>query len=65
MNVLRQISSEVKWVAFVLTRKIKSRLLFAKRLIRKPRLPNNPDGKILIHVGCGQIRFLPTIAVQN
>ncbi len=55
MDVIRKIFSELAWVAFVVGRRIKNRTLFLKRLLVAPRLPNNPDGKVLIHLGCGDI----------
>ena len=36
-----------------LRREIKLQLSFAKRRLRKPPLPRNRDGKVLIHIGCG------------
>ncbi len=55
MKVLKQFLCEFAWVRFVLARRIKSKLFFVKRLVVKPKLPENPDGKILIHLGCGDI----------
>lgn len=37
-----------------LRRKLKSELSYLKRRMVKPPLPNNSDGKILVHVGCGE-----------
>lgn len=54
-KLLKQLPSELSWLRFVLVRKIKSNLLFGKRLLAKPKLPENTDGKILIHLGCGDI----------
>lgn len=36
-------------------RKIKLKLSFAKRHIVNPSFPKNPDGKVLVHIGCGKI----------
>ena len=55
MHILKQIFSEVEWVGFVLRRRLKSRLLRLKRSFIQPQLPENPDGKILIHLGCGDV----------
>jgi len=54
-HLLRSLSMELSWAFFVLVRIIKSKLLIGKRLLVKPKLPENPDGKILIHLGCGDI----------
>ena len=37
-----------------LRRKLKSDMSYLKRRIVKPALPKNPDGKVLVHVGCGE-----------
>jgi predicted SAM-dependent methyltransferase len=37
-----------------LRRRLKLQLSFVKRRIAKPALPQNSDGKVLIHVGCGK-----------
>jgi len=33
---------------------LKLRLSHLKRLLVKPSLPKNSDGKVLVHIGCGQ-----------
>jgi predicted SAM-dependent methyltransferase len=38
-----------------LRRQLKLQLSFAKRRLRKPRLPENEDGKVLLHIGCGKV----------
>lgn len=55
MHILKQIFSEVKWAVFVVGHRVKSRVLVLKRLFIVPNLPENPDGKILIHLGCGDV----------
>lgn len=55
MPVLKKIKEELSWSGFVLRREIKSRLLLIKRIFVKPRLPRNPDNKVYIHLGCGDI----------
>ena len=55
MRLLRQILSEGGWVAFVIARRLKSRLLVVKRCFITPKLPKNPNGKVFIHLGCGDI----------
>lgn len=55
MYVLKQIYSEIGWATFVISRRLKSRVLILKRLFIRPQLPKNRDGKILIHLGCGDI----------
>jgi predicted SAM-dependent methyltransferase len=36
-------------------RNLKMRFAFLRRKLRKPALPKNPQGKVLIHIGCGKI----------
>lgn len=36
-----------------LRRSLKVQLSFAKRRLTKPLLPQNSDGKVLVHIGCG------------
>lgn len=55
MHILKQIFFEVKWAVFVVGHRVKSRVLVLKRLFIVPNLPENPDGKILIHLGCGDV----------
>lgn len=54
-HFLKKIAVELSWALFVVVRKIKSKLFFIKRLLVKPQLPKNQDGKIFIHLGCGDI----------
>lgn len=35
-------------------KRLKLRLSFAKRRLVKPSLPKNHDGKVLVHIGCGE-----------
>ena len=37
-------------------RALKQRILFAKRQVVKPSFPENSDGKVLVHIGCGKIK---------
>lgn len=55
MRVLKKFLLELNWAIFVARRRLKSRTLGLKRLFIRPQLPGNPDGKILIHLGCGDI----------
>jgi len=55
MKILEQFLLELNWASFVVRRKLKSRALGLKRLFVQPQLPQNPDGKVLIHLGCGDI----------
>ena len=55
MHVARQIFSEIAWAAFATGRRVKSRLLLLKRRLLAPKLPVNADGKIRIHLGCGDV----------
>lgn len=54
-HFLKKVAKELSWALFVLVRRIKSKLFFIKRLLVKPQLPKNQDGKIFIHLGCGDI----------
>jgi len=47
--------NEFDWSSYRFIRNVKSRILQLKRLFVVPKLPQNPDGKILIHLGCGEI----------
>jgi predicted SAM-dependent methyltransferase len=40
-----------------LRRKLKQRLSFLKRRVVTPLLPKNSDGKVLVHIGCGEKNF--------
>jgi len=55
MRLQRQILSEGGWATFVIARRLKSRLLVVKRCFITPKLPKNPNGKVFIHLGCGDI----------
>ena len=37
-----------------LRRNLKLKLSFSKRLVVKPAIPKNSDGKVLVHIGCGK-----------
>jgi len=54
-KILKQFLSELTWASFVFKRKLKSRVLGLKRIFVRPQLPENRDGKIMIHLGCGDI----------
>jgi len=54
-KILKQFLSELAWASFVVRRRLKSRVLGLKRSFIRPQLPENRDGKILIHLGCGDI----------
>ncbi|MBN2131854.1 MAG: methyltransferase domain-containing protein [Sedimentisphaerales bacterium] len=36
-------------------RSLKRRLSFLKRRLRRPAVPQNEDGKVLLHIGCGPV----------
>lgn len=55
MHIVTDVLSRVKWAAFVMHRKGKSRLLRLKPRLAMPPLPRNPAGDVLIHLGCGDI----------
>jgi predicted SAM-dependent methyltransferase len=45
----------VFWRVRTTARRIKWSLLFLRRRLGPPPIPKNPDGKILLHIGCGEI----------
>ena len=55
MPLLKKIKEDLFWSGFVLHREIKSKLQFIKRALIKPQLPKNPDNKVYINLGCGDI----------
>jgi predicted SAM-dependent methyltransferase len=55
MHVLKQIYSEIGWAAFVVGRRLKMQLFVLRRLFIRPKLPKNPNGSVLIHLGCGDV----------
>jgi len=54
-HFLTNIARRFNWTIFAVGRRLKSRALGLKRLFVRPQLPKNRDGKILIHLGCGDI----------
>ena len=54
-HFLKNLAKELAWAGFVLRHRLKSRTRGLKRLFVRPKLPNNSDGKVLIHLGCGDI----------
>jgi len=65
LYLIKKIIMELSWASFVLLRRTKSKLLFIRRLLIKPKLPRNPDGKILIHLGCGDIACSEFVNVDS
>jgi predicted SAM-dependent methyltransferase len=55
VHFLKTTVTELSWVLFVLARRTKSRLLVIKRMVVVPKLPKNANGKVFIHLGCGDI----------
>lgn len=55
MHFLKTTVTELSWALFVLARRTKSKLLFIKRMVITPKLPKDPNGKVFIHLGCGDI----------
>jgi predicted SAM-dependent methyltransferase len=53
--LLKQIGSEVQWGLYTTGRRLRSRARWIERLLCAPVLPQNPDGKVFIHLGCGDI----------
>jgi predicted SAM-dependent methyltransferase len=54
-KILKQFLFELAWAGFVISRRLKIRTLGLKRLFIRPQLPQNSDGKVLIHLGCGDV----------
>jgi len=46
---------ELSWVGYTLWRRARQRVLALKRAFIRPQLPLNADGKVRIHLGCGDI----------
>ncbi len=46
---------ELSWAASAFRRRLKSRVTRLKGSMIRPQLPSNPDGRILVHLGCGDI----------
>jgi predicted SAM-dependent methyltransferase len=55
LHALKTICSELSWAGLVMRRRLRRRLHAAKRRFASPPLPRNPDGKVYVHLGCGQI----------
>ena len=55
MTWLRERAGDFSWLWFVLRRRMKQKWFAAKRLFIKPKLPVNSDGKVLVHLGCGDV----------
>ena len=55
IRVLKEVAKNISWMMFMFARKAKTKLLLVNRHIVKPKFPENADGKILIHLGCGNI----------
>lgn len=55
MHTLKAIYSELSWASLVLRRRLRQRLYAARRHFVSPPLPQNPDGKVYVHLGCGEI----------
>lgn len=60
-----ELRREIQLVVFILMQKLKSRTLALKRLFVRPLIPKNPNGKILIHLGCGNINSPEFINVDT
>ena len=55
MHLVRAIVSNMRWATFVASRKIRVSAGALKRRLVAPKLLQNPNGKVLIHLGCGDI----------
>lgn len=54
-TILRQLWSDLAWACFVAGRRLKGRILRVKTVFSRPKWPQNADGRVLIHLGCGNI----------
>jgi predicted SAM-dependent methyltransferase len=52
---LLSIISEVRWITYIIKRKVAVRIYKAHSLFVKTPLPQNPDGRVLVHLGCGDV----------
>lgn len=55
MTLLQTAAAELSWLRFALWRRAKGRFSTVKRLLVRPEVPSNPDGKVYVHLGCGDI----------
>ncbi|MBP8304043.1 MAG: methyltransferase domain-containing protein [Phycisphaerae bacterium] len=55
MRLLQTAASELSWLRFALWRRAKSRLLGVKRLLVRPKVPTSRDGRVYVHLGCGDV----------
>jgi predicted SAM-dependent methyltransferase len=55
MYTAKNICHELSWVGYTLWRRIRQRALTLRRVFIRPNLPVNSDGKVRIHLGCGDI----------
>ena len=53
--IISSILREMRWIIFVIKRSMAVRMNKLHRLFRKNNLPKNPDGRVLVHLGCGDV----------
>jgi len=63
--MLINIIKDIRWIIFRIINKFQRKIIALKRLLIRPTLPNNTDGKILIHLGCGDVNSPEFINVDT
>jgi SAM-dependent methyltransferase len=54
-RVLQKLVAELTWMGCAVGRRLERRAHGLRRLLVRPHLPGNPDGRILVHLGCGDV----------
>lgn len=52
---LKRTLVELSWAASAFRRRLRSRVTRSNDSVVRPQLPSNADGRILVHLGCGEI----------
>jgi len=55
MKVVKELLKKLDWIGYRVRRKLAIRMGTLNRALLNPQLPDNPDGSMLIHLGCGNI----------
>ncbi len=64
MTWLRNRARDGSWLWFVLRRRVRQKGHALQRLLIGPRLPVSPDGRVRIHLGCGDVNATGFINVD-
>lgn len=52
---LLNIVKEFRWLYFVIRRRVEGKIKRFSRILKKPNVPQNGDGRVMIHLGCGDV----------